>query len=437
MNRLFLKLLGWLLLANVITVLAVFLLARPLLDTSLSARNVQVWGEQAVTSYEQGGQVGLQHKLGQLRHEQRVLAMLYDASGGALARGVPRQMRHWPPKTDPHHAASSLSDRAVAQWMDGTHDRYRWVVVSARPSSRTFAYLRLVASLLGILLAAWFVAWWLIRPIRQLRSTTAAMAQGSLSARVPEKLARRRDELGQLAEEFNAMASRVQKLVETKERLLRDVSHELRSPLARLEVALEMARTDDDHPGKREKALQRIALESSRLDTLLEQVLTLARLEQGETELQRAPTDLVSLLEECAADLELTSPVPIKVTAPAELIIDADALLLRSAVENLLRNAQHYTATGTTVHANLSQEQDSITLRVSDHGPGVPEDMLEAIFQPFVRTSSARDRNSGGHGIGLAIVARACQAHGGTVSARNLEHGGLEVSARLPIMHDA
>lgn len=433
MNRLFLKLLGWLLLANLITVLAVFLLTRPLLDTSLAARDVQAWGEQAVKSYEAGGQAALRLKLGQLRHEQRVLAMLYDASGEALVHGAPRYLRHWPPKTDSRHSRNSLRDRAVAQWMEGTQGRYRWVVVPSRPSGRTFANLRLATSLLGILLAAWLVAWWLSRPIRQLRSTTAAMAQGSLSARVPEKLARRRDELGQLAKEFNAMAARVQKLVETKERLLRDVSHELRSPLARLEVALEMARTDGDHPEKREKALQRIALESSRLDTLLEQVLTLARLEQGETELHRSPTDLVFLLEECAADLELTSPVPIKVDAPAQLIINADALLLRSAVENLLRNAQHYTAAGTTVHADLSQEEDTITLRVSDHGPGVPEDMLEAIFQPFVRTSSARDRNSGGHGIGLAIVARACQAHGGTVAARNLAEGGLEVCVRLPV----
>lgn len=196
MNRLFLKLLGWLLLANLITVLVVFVLARPLLDPSLSARNVQAWGDQAVSSYEEGGEAALRQMLRKLHQDQRVLAMLYDTSGNALLRSAPRQLRHWPSRRLRHGRGRAAGDHALDQWIEGAQGQYRWVVLPRPPSGRHAAQLRVVASLLGIVLAAWLVAWWLIRPIRQLRLTTAAMAQDTLSARVSEKLVRRRDEVG-------------------------------------------------------------------------------------------------------------------------------------------------------------------------------------------------------------------------------------------------
>ncbi|MGA7298598.1 MAG: ATP-binding protein [Rhodanobacteraceae bacterium] len=433
MNRLFLKLLGLLLLANLVTAAAVFVLVRPWMDNPLSARSVQAWGAQAITAYEDGGRAALLRNLGELHRQEHVMGMLYDPSGRPLLRRVARELRLRLPERPHHDAGRPGHDNQLVQWLDGRKGRYRWVVVAIPPSARDFAQLRLIASLAGIVLAAWLVAWWLTRPIAQLRHTTAEMAQGKLSARVPGKLTRRRDELGQLGEEFNTMAARLQQQVETKQQLLRDVSHELRSPLARLEVALEMARGHADGSERGQQALDRIALESGRLDALLEQVLTYSRLEQDQRKLNREPTDMAALLRECAADMALTSTVPIEVDAPEDLIIDADPILMRSVAENLLRNAQHYTRAGTSVQATLASNNNMTTLSVRDQGPGVPEDMLEAIFQPFVRTSSARDRNSGGHGIGLAIVARACQMHGGSVEARNLPQGGMEVTARLPV----
>lgn len=430
MNRLFFKLLGWLLLANLVTAAAVFVLARPLMDTPPSARGVQAWGTQAIQAYEQGGRPALLRALGTLRHEHHVLGMLFDPDGRPLLRRVARQLRlHAHERDEREHRIDH--DDQIVQWLDGERGRYRWVVVPLPPSSRDFASLRYIASLAGIVLAAWLVAWWLSRPIRLLRHATGEMAEGKLSTRVPDKLTRRRDELGQLGSEFNTMAGQLQRQVESRQQLLRDVSHELRSPLSRLNVALEVAREHADDSRRGQQALDRIALESRRLDALLEQVLTYSRLEQDERPLNREPVDLAALLRECAADLELTSRVPIRIEAPDELVIEADPLLMRSVTENLLRNAQHYTRPGTTVQAALARENGMATLRVCDHGPGVPDDMLEAIFQPFVRTSQARDRNSGGHGIGLAIVARACQAHGGSVTARNRAEGGLEVCARI------
>ncbi len=432
MNRLFLKLLGLLLLANLVTAAAVFVLVRPWMDSPLSARSVQAWGVKAIAAYEDGGRPALLLDLAELHRQEHVMGMLYDPSGRPLLRRVARELRLRLPERRHREDDRPGHDNQLVQWLDGSKGRYRWVVVAIPPSARDFAKLRFIASLAGIVLAAWLVAWWLTRPIAQLRHTTAEMAGGKLSARVPGKLTRRRDELGQLGDEFNTMAAQLQQQVETRQQLLRDVSHELRSPLARLEVALEMAREHTDGSERAQQALDRIALESQRLDALLEQVLTYSRLQQDDRQIQREPIDLAALLRECAADLELTSSVPIEIDAPEDLVIQADPLLLRSVVENLLRNAQHYTRAGTRVQATLGRSDNMVTLRVRDHGPGVPEDMLEAIFQPFVRTSSARDRNSGGHGIGLAIVARACQVHGGSVEARNLPHGGMQVTVRLP-----
>lgn len=433
MNRLFLKLLGWLLLANLLTAGAVFVLAKSLVDPPLSARSVQVWGSDAITAWESGGQSALLRTLERLRREHRVLGMLYDSDGRPLLRRVARKFGLRPHAM--HVAAGHRMgrDEQLRQWLDGERGRYRWVVVALPPRPHDLTVLRFIAGLAGIVLAAWVLAWWLSRPIRQLRRATGDMAQGNLAARVPQRLTRRRDELGQLGEEFNGMAARLQQQLESRQQLLRDVSHELRSPLARLEVALEVARVHSDDSPRGHKSLERIALESSRLDALLEQLLAYTRLEHDPHQLQREATDLAALLRECVADLALTSAVPVAVAAPQYLTIHADPLLLRSVVENLLRNAQHYTAEGSTVHATLSAADGMAELRVRDQGPGVPEDMLQAIFQPFVRTSQARDRRSGGHGIGLAIVARACQAHGGSVAARNRPEGGLEVTVQLPL----
>lgn len=433
MNRLFVKLLGWLLLANLLTAGAVFVLARSLVDPPLSARSVQAWGSEAIAAWESGGHTALLRTLERLRREHRVLGMLYDADGRPLLRRVARKFSLHPHPQRGVAGHRIGPDDQLRQWLDGERGRYRWVVMALPPRPHDLTLLRFIAGLVGIVLAAWLLAWWLSRPIRLLRRAAGEMARGNLSSRVPAHLTRRRDELGQLGDEFNIMAARLQQQLETKQQLLRDVSHELRSPLSRLEVALEVAREHSDRSPRGHQALERIALESSRLDALLEQVLTFSRLEQDQRELKRESVDLAALLHECVADLKLTSKVPAEIDAPDELHIHADPLLLRSVVENLLRNAQHYTAAGTSVRVHLSREGGMAIVRVRDQGPGVPDDMLEAIFQPFVRTSQARDRRSGGHGIGLAIVARACQAHGGTVTARNLPEGGLEVSVQLPL----
>ncbi len=269
----------------------------------------------------------------------------------------------------------------------------------------------------------------LTRPLRDLRRATRALAAGDLSARVH---ARGHDEIANLGHDFDRMADHLQALLEGQRRLLRDVSHELRSPLARLKVALELARAKGDTA----TALTRIEREADRLEGLLAEVLSLARLESGRAELKREPVALAPLLEGIVRDAAFEAEAAgrqVVLEAETTPSVNGDPALLRSAVENVVRNAVRYTAPESQVSVALAKTGEQAEVRVRDHGPGVPDSELERLFEPFTRVSAARERGSGGYGLGLAISRRAVTAHGGNITARNHPDGGLEVTIRLPL----
>jgi signal transduction histidine kinase len=283
---------------------------------------------------------------------------------------------------------------------------------------------------------AMLLAWYVAAPLTQIRASTRRFAEGEFDARVGELRFGRSAEMTALASEFDVMAERIKTLVESHRRLVRDVSHELRSPLARLRVALELARDGDD--AQVHASLDRIESESARLESMLAQALELSRLETR----QRAAQDTVAvdqLLEDVIinADYEGAPRGRKVVLADCErqmLIGSRDALY--SAFENVIRNALAYTQDGTTVTVRLvrdPRESRTALVVVRDHGPGVPEAELQRIFEPFYRTDSARTRSSGGTGLGLAIARRAVEWHGGTIVAQNAAGGGLEVTIRLPL----
>jgi two-component system sensor histidine kinase CpxA len=247
---------------------------------------------------------------------------------------------------------------------------------------------------------------------------------------------RRRDELGELAQDFDFMAERVESLVSAQQRLLQDVSHELRSPLARLSVALELALRDAGPAAA--PALGRVGREAERLNELIGQLLTLVRLEGGAAP-QQVRIELSQLVAEIAddADFEATAhDRRVRVAGCDVCEVVGVPELLRSAIENVLRNAVQHTAAGSAVDVTLRRQISGAapiaTLEVRDHGPGVPEEALDAIFKPFYRVSDARERSSGGVGLGLAITARAIHLHGGVLRARNAPDGGLIVQIDLP-----
>lgn len=295
----------------------------------------------------------------------------------------------------------------------------------------TTAYTRLGGILLTGILLCYLLALYLTSPIRKLREATNKLADGNLETRVIPLLGRRRDEIGDLARDFDVMAERIESLITSQQRLNRDISHELRSPLARLNVALEIAKqksNPDTMP-----IFERIEGESHRLNEMISRLLILAKLESGAEDVERVRLDLAEIVRDVAADADFEAQAKgkhVEVSAADSCPIMGSENLLRSAVENVLRNAVRYTPERTVVDVSLKRSNGHAVLLISDHGGGVPEDELPNLFRPFYRVGEARERKTGGIGLGLAIAERAVKAHKGTIKARNL-NGGLQIEIGL------
>lgn len=285
----------------------------------------------------------------------------------------------------------------------------------------------LVGGLVALLLARY-----LTRPLRALRRATQRFAEGDLSVRVTPELSRADAEIAALGADFDRMAARVEELVLAQRRLLTDVSHELNSPLARLRVALELARQRAGEGAA--GPLDRIEREAERLSALIGEILTVTRLEQGEGTPMEA-LDLGALVGEVArdADFEARGKGRAVVAQTEAVSVRGDEEILRRAVENIVRNAIRFAPEGSEVGITMGREGEQVIVRVRDHGPGVPEDALEDIFVPLYRVERDRDRKTGGTGLGLAIADRAVKLHGGAIEAQNAKGGGLLVTVRLPL----
>jgi two-component system sensor histidine kinase CpxA len=274
----------------------------------------------------------------------------------------------------------------------------------------------------------------------RLRTAARQLAAGDLTARTGAPASKRSDEVAGLMRDFDAMAERLETLLKAQSRLLNDISHELRSPLARLNVALGLARQRAGVESV--DMLDRIELEASRLNELIGRILTLARLEDGEQLAPQTPVPLDELVASVTEDAEFEAQarhchVHIAM-GEGNWEVRGNASLLHSAVENVVRNGIRYTQEGTSVQIELTSETRAggveAVLRVSDSGPGVPAAALEKLFEPFYRLDDARGRLTGGVGLGLAITERAVRFHGGKVSAFNRPQGGLMVEIRLPLV---
>lgn len=303
-----------------------------------------------------------------------------------------------------------------------------------------YTLLRVGPTIVSLTIVSYILARRLAKPMETLRAGIRRFAAGDLEYRAAPEIGRRKDEIGELAQEFDRMAARIEGLVTTQRRLLRDISHELRSPLARQRVAIELLsdRLDDD---KASETLARIEREAGRLDALIDELLTLARLESGDhPDIKTEPLDLCKIVNEIADDANFEAQRAGKSVRLAEFEncrTVGSAKLLQHALENVVRNAIRHTADGTEVTVRLRADDASILIRVRDHGPGVPADKLDDIFKPFFRIDAARERNVGGAGIGLSIVDRAIRYHHGRVWANNVDGGGLEISIQLPKLNAA
>jgi len=397
----------------------------------------------AATALAQGGEPGLVRWLETAERRARRLSLyVIDAQGRELAgREVPRAARGLYRRWQRSGALPEGGRRGQFAHALSHQQRDYLLLAYVQPPPALLRVLGPVGPwglfLLGItisgLVCLW-LAWQLSRPIQDMRVAGRALGQGDLAARVPAEHALRRDELGELARDFNSMAERIQQLLANQRQLLRDVSHELRSPLARIQVAMTLAR-DAAEPSRRDEYLARIEADMERLNALISQILTYSRLTDAD-EPRQEQVDVHELLEHVSASAELEgAPRHITVTLASRpgLRVSADAELLHSALENVVRNAIRHAPDHSTVEITsevTAAGESRITVR--DQGPGVPDEMLERMFEPFVRLSRERGETSPGGGIGLAIARRAMARHGGQVMAANRPEGGLEVSLTLP-----
>ncbi|WP_341674922.1 ATP-binding protein [Niveibacterium sp. SC-1] len=291
-----------------------------------------------------------------------------------------------------------------------------------------------VAAVLASLAISALLARNLSGRIRRLRDAFESLASGALDTRVASQMPGH-DEIAQLGTDFDRMAQRLEGLVGAQRRLLYDVSHELRSPLARLQVAIGLAR---QQPERTLQALERIELESTRLDTLIGELLTLSRLESGNPLPTEDHLDLIELLHTVADDarFEATASkkrVLLEGDLDRELVVRGHGELLHRALDNVLRNALRHSPPGADVLAGLHCESDGmVRICIADRGPGVAEGDVERMFEAFVH-----GEGSSGYGLGLAIARRAVEAHGGNISATNRAGGGLEVCMRMPLRREA
>ncbi len=423
---------------------------------------------EAVNAYQTGGQRAAHDYLEELWRTQHVRAFVFDAAGQELSgRHVPSWIEESRQGGTPQAGSSRIApprhrswmanftpDRIVRQALTLDGKRYT-LVLELPPGPRAFfgpndiALLGIAVVLSG--LVCYLLSWSVTSPVTRLRKAAQSLAAGDLSARTGAPVGGRRDELTELMRDFDRMADRIEGLVDSQSRLMKDVSHELRSPLARLSVALGLARqraTPAVAP-ELDQALNRIELEADRLNQLIQRLLTISRLESGTDGLRKTRLSLRELVEQVAHDAEYETPgrgcrvtsdaiadAAAHATAADEFLVDADPDLLRSAVENVVRNATRYTAEGTTVEVRLERQRsangEEIVVRVLDSGPGVPDEALQRIFEPFCRLDDARNQQTGGAGLGLAIADRAIRLHGGQLRASNRKEGGLEIEIRIP-----
>jgi len=411
---------------------------------------LSIQGQAAVWVLEHEGGSSLRAYVEHLRESEGVHAWLFDKNGVELtekpAAAGARDLAVLALKPGGADIAPSPDRGMAAVRIVGSGGKSYAMVAEVPhppppPGSEQPSYM-IVIRLLAVLTVSGMICYALARyltaPILGLGAAARRLASGDLKVRVGPTMGSRNDEISRLAHDFDGMAERIESLLTSQRVLLRDISHELRSPLARLNVALELCRKRSD--AEAGKALDRIEREACRLNELIEQLLTLNRVESGISGHEKTQIDLARLIQEISEDADFEARSmnrSVKFTSRDECSVEGNEDLLRRAIENVARNSVRYTEEGSTVDISLRRIQGNgsprgvITIR--DNGSGVPEESIPHLFKPFYRAERGRDRESGGAGLGLAITEAAVRLHNGTVQAMNADDGGLIIEITLPI----
>jgi two-component system, OmpR family, sensor kinase len=428
MRSLFAKILLWFLATIVLafvgfTVIATMTFNDPMRQPPIR-RAFSFHARAAQLAYEKDGREALRTELEHAREAFQADAILTDSTGRDLVTGENRTNLIAVGRR--RFFLSGASPVFARKTSDG---RYWFILAAPGEVGRQWLFPTEQLWVLGsVILLCYLLARYLTSPLRSLQTALERFGQGDFSARTGST---RRDELGQLARTFDHMAERIENLVGAQRRLLLDISHELRSPLARLGVAVELARSGAD----RDAALDRIQKEADRLNALVGELLQVTRAEVDPQALRRQPVRLDDVLANVVGDCSIEAAArgcSLVLDAPAPVTVAGDPELLRRATENVIRNAIRFAPPQTRVEVRLEPNGSKTLVRVRDYGPGVPEESLGRIFEPFYRVEGDRNRGTGGVGLGLAIARRAIELHKGEIHAHNAQPG-LIVEMDLPL----
>jgi two-component system, OmpR family, sensor kinase len=454
LGPLYRRLLLWFCAANVITLLVSVFVTEYIGRTMGPTPDWAALAQSADTAYIAGGTEALQDWADTVRRREHLLVTLFENG---------RSLLDWPPlpsegeRGPPERHSTALLWRTLPQLLNadsimlrpapditlvgqritGSDGVARQMValrgpLPQRARRQLFLGVQIALSLLMIGVVGWWVTRSIARPVAALQQAAQRVAAGELSARVGGNYPQARDELGVLARDFDYMAERIEALVAHERNVLQDVSHELRSPLARLQLILELARQEGGEGAAAQ--LARADHEIARLDRLIGELLALSRMEADLPGMTREAVELAALAEECVITAELDAQAHhsrLRLEAPQPLEVSGNIQLLGRALDNLLNNAIKYGGDG-EILIGLRQQDGHAELSVRDHGPGVPPEDLGRLFRPFFR--GANGSRAEGHGLGLAIVERIARAHGGSVAAVNAPGGGLCVTISLPLV---
>jgi len=443
------------------SVVAIFIVIAVLLSGRLPLRQTvdnnasAMYSQSLVQTYAVGGKVQLYRYLQQFKRTSGGEAYLLDGAGNEVAG------QNLPSPTKELAARAQLEGKLESVVVEGKQFFARPIVTS---SGATYVAVvgfprradefppppgpqRPLRDLAIAIIISGIVCFWLARyltaPIVRLRNAAQELSKGNLAARAKKNnVDHRRDEIAQLVQEFDQMAEQIESLMYAQKRLISDVSHEFRSPLTRINLAVELIRNVDS-PGV-STAIARIEQETERLNGMVGKLLTLSRMEAGQELVEKTDVELGDLLRHVVEDADFEARnrnCRVILYEAGECHAVGSPELLHSAVENIVRNAVRYTADQTEVEVRLvckaSDANSEAVVKIRDHGPGVPESSLQQLFRPFFRLDESRERKTGGVGLGLAITQRAVRLHGGEVSASNAPGGGLEITITFPATSSA
>ncbi|MCX4026996.1 HAMP domain-containing protein [Endozoicomonas sp. SM1973] len=390
---------------------------------------------EAVTVFEAHGRKALANWVKQLNEETGLRAFLITPSGtSATTTPLPRSIKRFlhkryylPPWAEPTEVSTKQGD---------------YLYFSLGPSfppppkhrQDILWWSRAITSLFVLFIVSIFFSKHLVNPLKELTNISQSLAKGDLAKRVNPKIEHRLDEIGILAREFNHMAEKIQQNHDNLQQLFHSISHELKTPLARQRVAIELIAKKGAEPRLLEKMNRQIKL----LDSLIDELITITKLQEPTVELLKEEIKLPAIIQEVIEDNTLEADLKsIKLNLANDInnSTKGDRRLLYRSIDNIVRNAIKYSPENTTVCISCNEKDNYYNINIIDQGPGVPDMTLSKLVDPFYRVDSARARNTGGHGLGLAIANSIIQAHQGELQFQNITNGGLKASIKLPLTH--